>query len=316
LGEKFVTIGQFINQNWVVIILATFALGILLELAAIRFLKRKGEVPLKDSLLSIFLGLASDPVNAIFAFITAAALFAAAPFAIGDIPITWGSFLLCFVLDDLRFYVHHRICHRVRWGWAMHVVHHSSTNFNMPIALRQSWMKHFTGTMMLKIPLILIGFDPALVVFCGVLNATYQFFLHTETIDRLPRWFEYIFNTPSHHRVHHGRNPEYLDANFAGTLIIWDRMFGTFVEEDRAVPVDYGLVKNLETFNPVTILTHEYVGIAQDATQRGLSVWQRLCYIFAPPGWSHDGSRLTSADIKREAGLLPNSNAIAPQPRA
>jgi hypothetical protein len=147
------------------------------------------------------------------------------------------------------------------------------------------------------------------------LNAAYQFFLHTETIDRLPRWFEYIFNTPSHHRVHHGRNPEYLDANFAGTLIIWDRMFGTFVEEDRAVPVDYGLVKNLETFNPFTILTHEYVGIAQDATQRGLSVWQRLCYIFAPPGWSHDGSRLTSADIKREAGLLPNNEVTAPLPR-
>ena len=310
------TVAQLINQNWIVISLAAFAAGILLELGAIRVLKRKGDVPLKDSALSIFLGLASDPVNAIFAFITTAALFAAAPFAIGDIPITWGSFLLCFVLDDLRFYLHHRICHRVRWGWAMHVVHHSSTNFNMPIALRQSWMKHFTGTMMLKIPLILIGFDPVLVVFCGVLNATYQFFLHTETIDRLPRWFEFIFNTPSHHRVHHGRNPEYLDANFAGTLIIWDRLFGTFVEEDRAVPVDYGLVKNLETLNPFTILTHEYVGIAQDATQRGLSVWQRLCYIFAPPGWSHDGSRLTSADIKREAGLLPHDNATAPLPRA
>ncbi|MEY4620259.1 MAG: hypothetical protein RIS65_1431, partial [Pseudomonadota bacterium] len=214
-GDKFVTVTQLINQNWVIISLAAFGLGILFELGAIRFLKRKGNVPAKDSLLSIFLGLASDPVNAIFAFITTAALFAAAPFAFGEIPITWGSFLLCFVLDDLRFYVHHRICHRVRWGWAMHVVHHSSTNFNMPIALRQSWMKHFTGTMMLKIPLILIGFDPALVVFCGILNATYQFFLHTETIDRLPRWFEYIFNTPSHHRVHHGRNPEYLDANFA-----------------------------------------------------------------------------------------------------
>ena len=106
---------------------------------------------------------------------------------------------------------------------------------------------------MLKIPLLLIGFDPALVVFCRFVNATYQFFLHTETIERFPWWCEYIFNTPTHHRVHHGRNPEYLDPNFAGTLIIWDRLFGTFVEEDRAVPVDYGLVKNLETFNPVTI---------------------------------------------------------------
>ena len=146
------TVEQFMSQNWVAITLAAFAAGVLLELGAVKFLKRSGRVPLKDSLLSIFLGLASDPMNAIFAFITTAALFAVAPFAIADIPVTWWSFLLCFVLDDLRFYLHHRICHRVRWGWAMHVVHHSSTNFNMPIALRQSWMKHFTGTMMLKIP--------------------------------------------------------------------------------------------------------------------------------------------------------------------
>jgi sterol desaturase/sphingolipid hydroxylase (fatty acid hydroxylase superfamily) len=299
------TVEQFMAQNWVVITLAAFGAGVILELFAIGLLRRKGAVPLRDSVLSIFLGLASDPVNALFAFITTAALFGVAPYAIVEIPNTWWTFLLCFVLDDFRFYVHHRICHRVRWGWAMHVVHHSSTNFNMPIALRQSWMKHFTGTMMLKIPLILIGFDPVLVIFCGVLNATYQFFLHTETIDRMPRWFEYIFNTPSHHRVHHGRNAKYLDVNYAGTLIIWDRMLGTFVEEDRAEPVDYGLVKNLDTYNPVTILTHEYVGIAKDVTQRGLNLWQRLCYIFAPPGWSHDGSRLGSKDIKRAAGLLP-----------
>lgn len=298
------TVDQLMAQNWVVITLVAFTAGVLLELGAIRWRRRKGSVPLKDSLLSIFLGLASDPVNAVFAFITTAALFGAQRFAIGEIPNSWWAFLLCFVLDDLRFYLHHRICHRVRWGWAMHVVHHSSTNYNMPIALRQSWMKHLTGTMMLKIPLILIGFDPVLVIFCGVLNATYQFFLHTETIDRLPRWFEFIFNTPSHHRVHHGRNAKYLDANYAGTLIIWDRLLGSFVAEDRDEPVDYGLVKNLETYNPITILTHEYVGIAKDASQRGLSLWQRFCYIFAPPGWSHDGSRLTSSDIKRAAGLL------------
>lgn len=305
------TVNQLMAQNWVVITLVAFTAGVLLELGAIRWRRRKGSVPLKDSLLSIFLGLASDPVNAVFAFITTAALFGAQRFAIGEIPNSWWAFLLCFVLDDLRFYLHHRICHRVRWGWAMHVVHHSSTNYNMPIALRQSWMKHLTGTMMLKIPLILIGFDPVLVIFCGVLNATYQFFLHTETIDRLPRWFEFIFNTPSHHRVHHGRNAKYLDANYAGTLIIWDRLLGSFVAEDRDEPVDYGLVKNLETYNPITILTHEYVGIVKDASQRGLSPWQRFCYIFAPPGWSHDGSRLTSSDIKRAAGLLAPAEAEA-----
>lgn len=295
------------------IMLSAFAIGMLLELGAIGWLKRNGAVPLKDAVVSIFLGLASNPVNAAFAFITMGALFAAQPFAIAEIPITWWSFLICFVIDDLRFYLHHRICHRMRWGWAMHVTHHSSTNFNMPIALRQSWMKHFTGTMMLKVPLVLVGFHPLLVVFCGVLNATYQFFLHTQTIDRMPRWYEFIFNTPSHHRVHHGRNPKYLDANYAGTLIIWDRMFGSFVEEDREEPVDFGLVKNLKTMNPFKILTHEYIGIFKDASQRGLSLWQRFCYFFAPPGWSHDGSRLTSLDIKREAGLLPPAEPLPAQ---
>ena len=299
-GDKFVTVTQLINQNWVIISLVAFGLGILFELGAIRFLKRTGNVPAKDSLLSIFLGLASDPVNAIFAFITTAALFAAAPFAVGEIPITWGSFLLCFVLDDLRFYVHHRICHRVRWGWAMHVVHHSSTNFNMPIALRQSWMKHFTGTMMLKIPLILIGFDPALVVFCGILNATYQFFLHTETIDRLPRWFEFIFNTPSHHRVHHGSDILYLDKNHAGILIIWDRMFGSFQPEIH-VP-KYGLTKNVNTFNPIKIAFHEWINIAKDFKKvRNLKdAWN---YLFNAPGWSNDGSSKTTQQMRREIGL-------------
>jgi hypothetical protein len=163
-----------------------------------------------------------------------------------------------------------------------------------------------------------LGIDPWVVVlFEAVLNASAVYTHGNYALPvKLDHAIRKVFCTPDMHRVHHSIIREETDSNYGFFLSIWDRMFGTFVEEDRAVPVDYGLVKNLETFNPVTILTHEYVGIAQDATQRGLSVWQRLCYIFAPPGWSHDGSRLTSADIKREAGLLPNSNATAPQPRA
>jgi sterol desaturase/sphingolipid hydroxylase (fatty acid hydroxylase superfamily) len=213
------------------------------------------------------------------------------------------------VLDDFNYYWVHRIGHRVRWLWAAHVNHHTSQHYNLSTALRQTWTGFFAVSFGLRIWPAFIGFSPAMILTVGAINTIGQFWIHTEAVRRMPRWFEFVFNTPSHHRVHHGRNPEYLDSNFAGTLIIWDRMFGTFVEEDRAVPVDYGLVKNLETFNPFTILTHEYVGIAKDASQRGLTVWQRFCYIFAPPGWSHDGSRLTSEDIKREAGLLPADDA-------
>jgi hypothetical protein len=138
------------------------------------------------------------------------------------------------------------------------------------------------------------------VLFCGVINPTYQFFLHTELVNKLPRWFEAIFNTPSHHRVHHGRNPRYLDAYYAGTLIIWDKMFGTFVAEDDEDKVDYGLVKNLETLNPFVIVFHEYWGIAKDVSQRGITLGQRLLYLLAPPGWCHDGSRQSSEQIKAE----------------
>lgn len=297
------TASELIHSNIVLFSALAFLALIAIEQIAIRVFRRKGKTPLKDSVLSVTMGYLSEPVNALAAFITLGALAAVEPFRFATIPVTWWTFALCFVLDDLRFYIHHRIAHRVRWVWAMHVVHHSSENYNLPIALRQSWTKHFTGTMMLKIPLVLVGFDPVMVTFCGILNATYQFFLHTETVYRLPRWYEAIFNTPSHHRVHHANNPRYLDANYAGTLIVWDKLFGSFEPERADDPPVYGLVKQLNTLNPVTVLTHEYVGIAKDAAQRGLSLRQRLAYIFAPPGYSHDGSRETSESIRAAAGF-------------
>ena len=153
-------------------------------------------------------------------------------------------------------------------------------------------------------PLVRIGFDPLMVIFCGALNAVYQFFLHTDTVEKLPRWVEAVFNTPSHHRVHHGKNPQYLDANYAGTLFIWDRRFGTFVAEDPSDRPRYGLGKDFDTFNPFRIFIHEYWGILKDIVRPRLSFRQRLLYVIAPPGWSHDGSRQSSRDIKRAAGLL------------
>lgn len=298
------TVRDLLGINIGLLSIGAFFLMIAVELVAIRVFRAKGSVPAKDSVVSIFLGLMSDPVNALSAFITLGLLSLVEPYQFQTLPLTWPVFALCFVLDDLRFYIHHRIGHRCRWVWAMHMVHHSSENYNLPVALRQAWTKHFTGTMLLKIPLVLVGFDPVMVTLCGVLNASYQFFLHTETIDRMPRWYEAVFNTPSHHRVHHGANARYLDANYAGTLIIWDRLLGTFVAEDRAEPPVYGLVSNLGTYNPFKILAHEYLGIGRDVLRAGLSPLQRLAYVFAPPGWSHDGSRLTSTDIKRDAGLL------------
>lgn len=287
---------NIVASNIALIVIPLYLASIVFESVANHFFHERGAGDWKDNLASIGLGIVSAFTNGATAFITVGVLFWAQQFQLYAIPLTFLSLVACFILDDLRFYWHHRVAHRVRWGWAMHVTHHSSTQFNFSVALRQGWTKHFTGTMMFKVPLVLLGFDPVVVLFCGVLNPTYQFFLHTELVDKMPRWFEFIFNTPSHHRVHHGRNPAYLDANYAGTLIIWDRMFGTFVPEEEKV--DYGLVKNLETLNPFVIVFHEYWGIAKDVFRRGLTPWQRFCYLFAPPGWSHDGSRLSSEQIK------------------
>jgi len=280
--------------------LPIFFIAIFIEILAKKILNARGTLHSKDDSVSIFMGLMSVVTNGAAAFITLGMLLWAEQFKIFDLPLTITVIIACFILDDLRYYLHHRIAHRCRWPWAMHIIHHSSQRYSLAVALRQGWTKHFTGTTVLKIPLVLVGFDPILVIFCGALNAVYQFFLHTETVHKLPKWFEAVFNTPSHHRVHHGKNPEYLDSNYAGTFIIWDKIFGTFVPENENSYPDYGLVKDFETFNPFKIFVHEYWGILKDVFGNNRSIKDRILYIVAPPGWSHDNSRKTSNDIKRE----------------
>lgn len=217
-------------------------------------------------------------------------------------PIDWGwswpVFVLCFVLDDLRYYWYHRLAHERRLLWAAHVNHHSSQHYNLSTALRQEWTAVLTGSFLFRVPLVLMGFHPVMLGFVMSFNLLYQFWIHTELVGRMPRWFEAVLNTPSHHRVHHARNPRYLDANYAGTFIIWDRLFGTFVPEHYSEPCRYGLTRNIGSFNPLRIAMHEWVHMIRDASTPGLRFGQRLGYVLGPPGWSHDGSRATSAALK------------------
>ncbi|KPF87734.1 C-5 sterol desaturase [alpha proteobacterium AAP38] len=215
-----------------------------------------------------------------------------------DIGTSVWAIVACFLIDDMRYYWAHRFMHRIRWLWASHVVHHSSQHFNFATALRQPWTGAIMGLFVLKLPLAFLGFHPAILIFASSLNLLYQFWIHTESIRRMPAWFEAVMNTPSHHRVHHGSNPRYLDCNYAGTLIIWDKLFGTFVPEQDDDPVRFGLVRDLGTFNPLRIAFHEFVGIAKDQAQRGLCLRDRFLYLFGPPGWSHDGSRDGTDKIK------------------
>ena len=275
-----------------------FVAAVLAELLWIVIRRRGGRYETRDALTSLILGAGSVAEGIVLGFVTWAflmVLWELTPLDLGtSIPIV----LLCFVLDDLRYYWVHRFGHRIRWVWASHVNHHSSQHYNLTTALRQTWTGTFTFMMIVRAPLILLGFHPAMVLFVGGLNLIYQFWIHTEAIGRMPKWFEAVMNTPSHHRVHHGRNPRYLDANYAGVFIIWDKMFGTFVPELDSEKPDYGLVQNIGTFNPIRVVFHEWIGLFRDVVQPGLTLRQRLGYAFGPPGYSHDGSRDTSETIK------------------
>ncbi|MEM9839851.1 MAG: sterol desaturase family protein [Pseudomonadota bacterium] len=240
-------------------------------------------------------------------------------FRVFDLGMTWWSFLVAMVAKDFVYYWVHRFQHRIRWCWANHVIHHSSQGYNLSTALRQPWFSVTAGTYLLGVPVIMLGVHPALYAFAGGLNLFYQFFVHTQAVKCLPGWVEAVFNTPSHHRVHHATNPRYLDTNYAGILIIWDKMFSTFVPEDDAEPCTFGIVSNLTSQNPLHVATHEYRAIAQDVTMPGLSFIERFRYAFAPPGYSHDGSRLSTAEIKRRAGVSLSGGQSAymgPEPPA
>lgn len=217
-------------------------------------------------------------------------------FRLFEIGYAWWAWPIAFVLDDLAYYVFHRSAHRVRWFWASHVVHHSSTHYNLSTALRQTWTGFIALNFAFRLPLMVIGFPPPMVFFVAGLNLVYQYWIHTEAIGKMPRWFEAVMNTPSHHRVHHATNPCYLDANYAGVFIVWDRLFGSFVPEIDEERVVYGIVKPLEKKGLLWAAFHEWIGIVRDLWRAPWSA--KLGYIACAPGWSHDGSRETTDQIK------------------
>jgi sterol desaturase/sphingolipid hydroxylase (fatty acid hydroxylase superfamily) len=213
----------------------------------------------------------------------------------------WWAWLLLFFLDDFIYYWFHRSNHELRFMWAGHVSHHSSRYLNFGTALRQG-----VGERVLKylywLPLPLLGFDPVMVVTMMSLSLFYQFWIHTRALGKLWAPIELVFNTPSHHRVHHASNIRYLDCNHGGTLIIWDRLFGTFSEELAEEPVVYGLTDNIQTSNPWKIATHEYAAIARD--MRRADRWRdRLRYLLSAPGWSHDGPDKRARTLRRQQGV-------------
>jgi sterol desaturase/sphingolipid hydroxylase (fatty acid hydroxylase superfamily) len=236
---------------------------------------------LRDTGTSLAMGLGNVTINVLWKLVVVAAyaaLYELTPLRLDPAnPLTW---IALFFADDLAYYWFHRVSHESRVFWASHVVHHSSQHYNLSTALRQTWvpMTYFP----FWLPLPLLGFPVWMVLLAQAWSLIYQFWIHTERITRLPAWVERTFNTPSHHRVHHGSNHQYLDKNYGGILIVWDRLFGTWEPESERVR--YGLTKQLETFHPVRVAFHEYIALARDV-RAARGVRTRLQVLLRGPGW-------------------------------
>jgi sterol desaturase/sphingolipid hydroxylase (fatty acid hydroxylase superfamily) len=250
----------------------------------------------RDTWTSLGLGIG----NVLTGFVTKAFVFALFTllyrYRLFDLDARAGWYWVAiFFADDLSYYWFHRTAHSVNWFWASHVVHHSSERYNLAAALRQTWTGNATGSFLFWAWMPLLGFHPLWILFMQQVSLIYQFWIHTELVGRLPRPLEWVLNTPSHHRVHHGSDLKYLDRNHGGILIIWDRLFGTF-QPERERPM-YGLTRNIASFNPFVVALRTWsdlwkrVQLAKD--------WRQAAgFLFGPPGWSPDGSTRTTAQLR------------------
>jgi len=273
-------------------------LALLIVEAVFDAIMRRELYEMKDTAASLSMGIGNVVVGLVSKAMAFAVYSFVHRFAIFNIPNAWWAWVLLFFADDFTYYIFHRTSHECRLFWASHVVHHSSQRYNLSTALRQTWTGGFMGFVFwLWLPLL--GFAPIMVMTMQALSLIYQFWIHTEIVRSMGP-LEAVFNSPSHHRVHHGSNVRYLDRNHAGTLIIWDRIFGSFEAEDSVERPVYGLTKNIDSYNPLRIAFAEWINMAHDVMNA--PTWRaKLRYIFAPPGWSHDGRSKTSDEMRAAA---------------
>lgn len=231
------------------------------------------------------------------------AAYSARPF---DIPMdNWISWVALFFAVDFAYYWLHRMSHEIRWMWAQHAVHHSARQLTLSVAYRLGWTSLIAGPWLFLVPVCWLGFHPLSVGLMFAANLIYQFWLHTETVPRLGV-LETVFNTPSHHRVHHGVNPEYLDRNYGGVLIVWDRIFGTFAAERAGTAIEYGLVHQIDTLNPLKIVVSEWVSLLRDL-RSARDLREAIGYAFGKPGWGPQRGT-------QSAPVAPENPAEAPEP--
>lgn len=255
----------------------------------------------KDTFNNFILMLLNGGLDLLFRSVYVVVLVFVWNYRVAEISTPWMYWITLLLAEDFLFYWLHRLDHEIRLFWAVHVTHHSSEHMNLTVGFRSSVLQPLYRFIYF-IPLAWFGFQPMDIIFMYSATQIWGILIHTEYVNKLG-FLEYILVTPSHHRVHHASNALYLDKNMGMFLIIWDKMFGTFQEElprEQYQPIRYGLTKPLESENPVHIVSHEWIAIAKDVSQKGLSFKDRMGYLFGPPGWSHDGSRKTSEQMREE----------------
>ena len=274
-------------------------------------LRVKHYYTLKETLTNVYLCILNGGIDLLFraAYLVILALvyqFHVINFSFNPI-VYW---LLLFIFEDLAFYAEHRVDHFCRIFWAVHVTHHSSKEFNLTTGFRSSVLQPLYRFVYF-IPLVLLGFKPLDIILMYSITQIYGILVHTQYINKMPQWFEAVFVSPSHHRVHHASNVRYLDRNMGMVLIIWDKLFGTFQEELKEDPVKYGLTKHLDNPHHLTnIVFHEWKDISKDL-HKNLPVVTKIKYLLMPPGWSHDGSSKTSKELRKELYDLEKNNSPA-----
>ena len=264
------------------------------EYQRIRHDDRLMNVP--EAIRNFFLGAGYQTTELFFAGLIAFPVFAFAfHFRLFELELTWFTALATFIAVDFCYYWFHRTSHRVRWFWSAHVVHHSSKRMNFSTAMRQNATNIFNGGWLFYVPLAVMGLNPIWIGVAYALSLVYQFFIHTTVVNKLHPAIEYVFNTPSHHRVHHGKNRGYIDRNYAGVLMIWDRMFGTFTPEIDKDAIEYGITTPVPGNDLITLWTHEYRDMFKAMAEPG-PIGQRLQHLWRPPEWQRPTQRQTHKD--------------------
>lgn len=260
-----ITLEQVLNMDLPPVII--YAIPVMLSLVLMEYVlnlrENKKVYEGKDFWASVVIGIGNLIVSAILKAASFGLILFFYNLVPWGIPYTWWSFFIAIVALDFFRYWSHRIAHEQRWLWATHVTHHSSENYNFGVSFRLSWTQHIK--LIFFIPVALLGIHPVVFFIAHQCEVLYQFWLHTEMINKLPRPIEYVFTTPSHHRVHHGRNDKYIDKNYGSTFIIWDRIFGTF--EPEVEKADYGITTPVDSYNPVYLVFHEWIDIFRDIAQ-------------------------------------------------